>query len=251
MKKFIVFLLLLTGWTYADADVPSDLMGRADTAYMNERFEDAMDLWIAVQDSLEHPSPDIDYNIGNAAWRLNQFGYAILYWNRALKGDPDMKDARANLTLTEELKVDRIEPLEQSPVLTFFTKIVKLFTPSGWGFVGIGFWTLMTVSVLIFKRVSRGFYTYFLPLAFVFFLLGGLSTGAGIWHHHMIYGTQTAVVVRPNIYVKSAPMISGGDAFILHEGTEMEVTSTAGDWYEIGLADGKVGWVREGDVGVY
>ena len=36
---------------------------------------------------------------------------------------------------------------------------------------------------------------------------------------------------------------SGTDLFVLHEGTKVSVRSTLGDWSEIALEDGNVGWM--------
>ena len=44
--------------------------------------------------------------------------------------------------------------------------------------------------------------------------------------------------------VLSAPSEEGGlTVFTLHEGTTVRIDRRAGDWVEIVLADGKVGWL--------
>jgi SH3-like domain-containing protein len=44
--------------------------------------------------------------------------------------------------------------------------------------------------------------------------------------------------------VKSSPDQSGTDLFLLHEGSALRIKSTLGDWCEIELEDGNVGWIE-------
>jgi hypothetical protein len=48
--------------------------------------------------------------------------------------------------------------------------------------------------------------------------------------------------------VKSSPNQSGIDLFILHEGTKVSIKSTLGEWTEIELEDGNVGWMPGKDI---
>ena len=57
-----------------------------------------------------------------------------------------------------------------------------------------------------------------------------------------------AIVFAPTVTVKSSPDASGTDLFILHEGTKVSVKSTLGDWSEIALEDGNVGWMPTKDI---
>ena len=47
----------------------------------------------------------------------------------------------------------------------------------------------------------------------------------------------------PTVTVKSSPDASGTDLFILHEGTKVSIKSKLGDWNEIEMEDGNVGWM--------
>ena len=57
-----------------------------------------------------------------------------------------------------------------------------------------------------------------------------------------------AIVFAPTVTVKSSPDASGTDLFVLHEGTKVSVRSTLGDWSEIALEDGNVGWMPTKDI---
>ena len=56
---------------------------------------------------------------------------------------------------------------------------------------------------------------------------------------------REAIVMQGVVTVKSSPDKSGTDLFQLHEGTKVNVKSTLGQWTEIVLGNGNVGWVED------
>jgi hypothetical protein len=54
-----------------------------------------------------------------------------------------------------------------------------------------------------------------------------------------------AIILTDKIDVLSAPSEEGIEVFSLHEGTKVRIDLTSGEWAEIVLADGKVGWVKQ------
>ena len=56
---------------------------------------------------------------------------------------------------------------------------------------------------------------------------------------------QPAIVFREVVSVKSEPSESAADAFILHEGTKVNVLETLDNWKKIELADDTEGWIEE------
>ena len=51
-----------------------------------------------------------------------------------------------------------------------------------------------------------------------------------------------------SIEIKTAPKMNSDAAFILHEGTKVQVIDTDGDWLRISLEDGKDGWIPKSDL---
>jgi SH3-like domain-containing protein len=54
-----------------------------------------------------------------------------------------------------------------------------------------------------------------------------------------------AIVMSGVITAKSSPDKSGTNLFQLHEGTKVEIKSSLGNWIEIELGNGSVGWVEK------
>ncbi len=254
MKWFTTIAFLLTGimGMASEGDsitlTPDEL---AIQAYENQEFNVAYNTWSSIEDSLGYGTADLYYNMGNAAWKSNQTGRAIWRWNQALKLNPDMEDAQHNLALAEKKKVDKIVAEEKSPINDFFKRIWQSLSPNTWAIYGIVFLILMMVFLALLKYSKLNWGRFFLPAALVALVLGISSIGLGWKHQNQLDESRTAVILTPNLHIKSAPMEGAADAFILHEGTEMNVRKTIGNWHEIQLADGKVGWVPVDQVGVY
>jgi SH3-like domain-containing protein len=62
---------------------------------------------------------------------------------------------------------------------------------------------------------------------------------------NQIENHHEAIVMSGVITAKSSPDKSGTDLFQLHEGTKVEVKSTLGNWIEIEIGNGSVGWVEK------
>ena len=59
---------------------------------------------------------------------------------------------------------------------------------------------------------------------------------------------SSAIVFAATVTVKSSPDESGTDLFVLHEGTKVSIKSTLGEWSEIELEDGNVGWLQSKNI---
>ncbi|WP_394363195.1 SH3 domain-containing protein [Flavobacterium rivuli] len=58
-------------------------------------------------------------------------------------------------------------------------------------------------------------------------------------------GQNPAIVYAEVVSIKSEPSASAKDAFILHEGTKVNIKETVGNWSKVVLADDSVGWVEK------
>jgi hypothetical protein len=58
------------------------------------------------------------------------------------------------------------------------------------------------------------------------------------FHHH-----KEAIVFTPTITVKSSPNPNSVDLFVIHEGSKVFVRDQVGEWCEIRIANGSVGWL--------
>ena len=78
-------------------------------------------------------------------------------------------------------------------------------------------------------------------------VLLSLSLGVGFLFSATLHRddiSHEAVILTPSAEVRNAPQVNNSLVlFILHEGTKGRILSRAGEWIELELANGSVGWV--------
>jgi uncharacterized protein YgiM (DUF1202 family) len=123
-----------------------------------------------------------------------------------------------------------------------------MMSSDSWAVTGIVFFLVTAVLMLLFRHaphVAQRKLSFILAcitmvivlIAFIFsFNLRSNASSKG-----------SAVVLAPVSNVKSAPNSTGGNLFILHEGTKVEVLESVGGWSKVELSDGRQGWMESKD----
>lgn len=221
-----------------------EIVARGNQAYQDGDFAAAIEAYQAVLES-GFRSGGLEYNLGNAYFKAGELGRAILHWERALELSPGDPDVQANLELARSLTVDAIEPLPRFRLTTFLGWWTGLL-PRGWlaGVVALA-WLAITGGVVV-RILGRSAWTatvgtWTTAAGTVLLLLFGASllvreTGVGV--------PERGVILADAVSVHSAPSAEDDlTLFEIHEGTRVRVDERAGEWAEIVLDDGKVGWV--------
>ncbi len=229
----------------ATARAQEALFDEGNRLYRDGDFGGAAERYTAVlEDGYE--SAALYYNLGNAHFRLGEVAQTVLNYERAARLDPGDEDVRANLALVNQMLQDRIEPLPRFWMLSVFDWWMALI-PRGWLETAAAacYVVLGVAAVLMVLDRPRGWRAALRRTACAgavgTVILGGTlvirETGLG--------QPEQAVVVAPEARVLNAPSEEGGlTVFTLHEGTKVRIDRRAGEWAEIVLADGKVGWLR-------
>lgn len=83
-------------------------------------------------------------------------------------------------------------------------------------------------------------------------MFAGFLLVASLTMAFLTYGdyskNQPAVIFASEIEVKTEPSMGSNVAFTLHEGTKVQILAQDGNWFRIGLADGKDGWIPATDL---
>jgi len=248
MKKVIIFCLLSI---YTTAYAQKEELKEAETAYAAEQYDRAIELYETVIKAGYGDSFELFYNLGNSCYKKGKIAEAILNYERALLIKPGDSDARFNLDLAKQQTVDKIEPLQEFFLNEWFHSVQNLVGVDSWATIGIvGFILLIFCLVLFFfskwMRLKKlGFYFGVLLFVTVIF--------ANIFAYNQrreLLNRNSAIVFAPTVTVKSSPDDSGTDLFVLHEGTKVFIRSALGDWNEIVLEDGNLGWINKKDITV-
>ena len=108
LKAIPILFLILFLFTGVYAQQPKQLFQKANQAYQNQNFQQAIELYQNILGQ-GYQATEIYYNLGNAFFRLNNLGQAILNYEKALKLNPNDPDIRYNLELANLRVVDRLE----------------------------------------------------------------------------------------------------------------------------------------------
>jgi tetratricopeptide (TPR) repeat protein len=246
MKRVCLILLMFMLFGVVSAS-PDSLFQEANLLYQKGSYELALEQYTQVLDSgLE--SADLYYNMGNAAYRSNSIGYAILYFEKALKLNPSHEDASNNLEFTSRYRVDTFEEVPELFIRTWMRVLLLKFSERSWSLVSLFLFILLTLAALIYIFSRRlllkkiGFFT-----SLIGFLLFILTFSAAIARHKSIIHPDAAIILAPSVVVRSSPSDTGTELFILHEGTKVKVNEGVSGWQNIRVIDGREGWISSGD----
>lgn len=250
MKHILTFILFFSLTLLHAANQPDSLYTTAGEAYTEGLFEQALLDYQAILDS-GRESADLYYNMGNAAFRSNKLGYAVLYYKKALKMDPSHEEAGKNLEYVSHYLEDQLEQVPELFIRTWIRAVYQLFSLHTWSYLALVFFALILAGSLAYVFSGRlglkkaGFFTGLIALLFF-----SLSLTAAIQRNEEIKNPSSAVIVSPSVVVKSSPSTTGTDLFILHEGTDVRLNDKVGEWTEVRISDGRVGWIPEKSVAV-
>ncbi len=222
----------------------SDTFAQANDMYKHGNYADAAKLYeVELKKGV---SAELYYNLGNAYYKSGEIGHSILNYERALRLNPNFKDAKFNLKLAQQKVVDNVNASAGFFVKRWAISLIEWGTSNQWAVVSIITFVLSLALFLLFvfakERRNRkiAFYT-----AFVFIVVSGITfILSGIRKDQMLKH-RDAIIMTGAVTAKSSPDKSGTDIFQLHEGTKVEVKSTLSNWAEIELENGAIGWVEE------
>lgn len=220
------------------------LWNKANTAYINGDFHAAADTYEELL-SRGVSSMKLYYNLGNAYFKDDRIGKAILYYNRALRLAPGNDDIRYNLSVAEARTKDNIEDIPEFFFVTWMRDIRHMMGCTAWSLLSLALLACMLGLFLVYLLAQRislrkaGFYgTVVAALLFM------LTTWFAVGERREMLDDTSAVVMTASTAVKSSPDKSSTDLFVLHEGTVVTITDRLDGWCEVVIADGKKGWVE-------
>lgn len=240
---WVSLVLLVCAWLCAPLGASAITKNDADTAYQRGNYQQAIaDYQLLLK---QKKSADLYYNLGNAYYRSDSIKMAILAYERAALLSPGDPDIRFNLQFARSKTIDKLTPESEVVFATWYRSLVNTASADVWAIISIVSVSLALVLMLVYLFVSRmalrkvGFFG-----AAFFIVAFGLATLFAWTQHNNFTNRSGAIVMAPSVSVKKTPVQNGEDAFVLHEGTRVDVTDRSmKDWRGIRLADGREGWI--------
>ncbi len=241
-------MILIVAMIFADVSANSDsLYMKANRLYEEGEYELALEVYQEVILS-GFESPDLYFNIGNAAYRSNSIGSAVLYYEKALKLDPSHEDAQHNLDFVSRYRVDTFEKVPELFIRTWSQALVQSLSERIWSLFSLSLFILFMGSILIYLFSKR---LVFKKIGFFSALLGLLifivTISSAISSHRNIIHPESGIILSPSVVVRSSPSDTGTELFILHEGTKVGLNEEISDWQNIRVMDGREGWIETVD----
>ncbi|MDD4515127.1 tetratricopeptide repeat protein [Massilibacteroides sp.] len=243
-----IFLLLFTLFFSVSLFAQENAIKEAETAYTQDDYSKAIELYEGVLKT-HGASAEIYYNLGNSYFKDGQVAPSILNYERALLLDPGDRDIRFNLNVAKQKTVDRIEPIGEFLFVKWFHGVQNMLSVNAWGAIGIICFILLIGCLILFffsKWVHLKKIGFYVGLILVFIVI--LANVFAANQKHDLLNRNSAIVFSPTVTVKSSPDASGTDLFVIHEGTKVFVRNILGEWSEIELEDGNVGWMPSKDI---
>ena len=243
MKINLLIILSLLFCNALFAGEEQAIIAKANKAYTEGYFANAAELYKKVLHSGAE-SPELYYNLGNSYYKLNELSSAILYYEKARKLDPGNEDVNFNLSVANSKISDKIEPIPELFYKRWFRSLREMMAMDEWAKIGIismiiallsGF-TYFVSNLMILRKVGFGMGIVFLACSiFCLFL--------AYQNYSIINNNKEAIIFSPTVTIKSSPDEKSIDLFVLHEGTKVKVIDNIGNWLEIRIANGSVGWL--------
>lgn len=242
----LLFLFVFTSLPQVAA-ASDNVRKQADSAYMTERYADALKLYQKLE-----PSASTLYNIGNCYYRLDSLSAAILYYERARLLSPGNDNIKFNLTLAQGKTVDKAAPRHEFFFVGWYRTLCHIMSVDAWAYVAVV--AFLLALVLLAWRIlwaSGRVGKIALGVSIVAFAVCVLSNVFAISQHYQLTHRTGAVVMLQSVPVRSTPDQGGKELFVLHAGTRVEVVdSSLEDWSEVELSDGKRGWIKRSAIEV-
>ena len=227
-------------------DTPRATFFQANALYTQESYTEAIQAYEQLQASGLESGP-LYFNLGNAYFKTDQTGHAILNYERARRLAPGDTDIEANLVYARSLTE------------------VATCTPRLWQRLAFPLTHRVSTAALVW--LTSGTYSLCLIafagyrlwprrprwLAYIAMsLIGvGLVVGSSLARQLFVDDWQRPAVLLAagESPIRFEPSETGTEHFVLKQGALIHILDTRSDWHQIARCDGRRGWVAAENVG--
>ena len=268
LRTYIFFVLTVLcinfGLIYAQSEtdsIPSSdilennisgIESEAEIAYKQNNFTESIKLYeseIEKYKQKNQESPELFYNLGNAYFRDNQIAKAIVNYERALLLNPGDSDIRHNLRFAKTKIEDKIDSADSFFINQWIRGIQNLFTANTWATVGIILFLALILAVglymistqIIIRKIS--FYSGIVLLSMMI-----IANTFAFKQKNKVVNRSTGIVMSASVSIYTSPDAHSQELFRLHEGSKVRIKREEGNWFEIVIANGSVGWLQKKDI---
>ncbi len=189
------------------------------------------------------------YNIGNAHFRMNDIGRAILNYRKAQQYIPNDVNLQQNLDYARKRRIDRLEQTQKAKAMRavfFWHYDFSAKTRSA----------IFTISFLLVWGAAAA--RLFLPRPFLKWIIGVSAVLSLMFLASLIAEMAQLSSQRPGVVTAKEAVARKGDSETyeqsfkepLHAGTEFVLIEDRGDWKHVELADSRRCWLPSKAIGM-
>jgi tetratricopeptide (TPR) repeat protein len=205
----------------------------ANTAYEDGKYEQAKVDYVQMIESHEY-SAELFYNLGNAWFKLDDLGRAILNYQRALILHPGFEEANANLQTAFKI-VGNDDPKTIRDFLGAYADYFPIISAAS-------FW--IAVFCLLGALQKHTFYATFCGIVSI---IAGIllvwSLTVSIWIGSGLKDSSRALVIESAVDLKYGPAMSARPVESIQIGQPVQLISERGEWSFCRANTGNLGWI--------
>jgi len=241
MKVSACFIAILCGAvsTTSSFGQPEGDFTKANQEYAQGHFKEAISGYEALVGAGQW-SANLFYDLGNAYFRVGDFGRAILNYERAIALERHHPEATANLQIARD-EARALELQQSGPEGYLQFASVNEYSIAA----AIAFWLVVfAIVMLIFARGRSST----LIATLIFCLVVSAVAIYAVWTlERGSNGSAMAIVTGNNVQARLATADTANSVLALPPGSEVKILSTRGDWIYAALPNNLRGWIPAKD----
>ena len=190
------------------------------------------------------------YNLGNAHFKNNHLGSAILFYEKAQRLAPRDREISENLNFARTRVADKVERPPEGIVVSLARRITNWLPLDTETSLALGLFFAANAAFALFwldviPALSRLALYSSMALLGLFLILGTSNLIRIYWQETV----QEGVVLVEKVDVLSGPASDSPILFSVHEGLKVRIENDLPDWVQISLENGWNGWVKKEALG--
>ena len=188
------------------------------------------------------------YNLGNACFKSQRIGKAIVWYERAQRLKPRDEDVRANLRFALHVKKDR-QPADTDSAIWRGLSHLYMYPTENELSVALLLQSLVLLGLAVWRlRMDLNIgstWRLLFRISCVMTVATAVYLGA---RAYQLEADTSAVITVEQAKARSGPDFEQTVNFVVHEGTTVHVEREEGEWSLIRLPGGLGGWVFSADL---
>lgn len=247
MNKWLLYiammLLLGVGTVTAEAPDTDSLFAAATGHYEKMDYDQALADYLQL-DEAGYVSASLYFNIGNCYFKQDEPGYAILYYMRAQRLDPNDEDVASNLTFVRQFMAVSMEGVEINPVTTFMDSLVAPFTLNQLAWLASILFIIFILYLCVIIALRYGGIGIRI-LGYVLVIVLLVSSVMTTYKYRTDYMREIGVVVAAEANIYSGPGAGHDLEFVGSYGLTFTVERAEDDYYLVIFENKRKGWIAK------